>query len=94
MTVFKYIEDKDVFQTFYSKNLAKRLIHGASASEDLEGTMIGKLKVPFSFPRAAQLWFGLIPQAHFHTCIVRLRLRVHIEASANVHGYGNEQGPS
>jgi cullin 1 len=46
MTVFKYIEDKDVFQTFYSKNLAKRLIHGTSASEDLEGTMIGKLKVP------------------------------------------------
>lgn len=45
MTVFKYIEDKDVFQTFYSKNLAKRLIHGTSASEDLEGTMIGKLKV-------------------------------------------------
>jgi len=48
MTVFKYIEDKDVFQTFYSKNLAKRLIHGTSASEDLEGTMIGKLKVPSS----------------------------------------------
>jgi cullin 1 len=45
MVVFKYIEDKDVFQTFYSKQLAKRLIHGTSASEDLEGTMIGKLKV-------------------------------------------------
>lgn len=45
MVVFKYIEDKDVFQTFYSKMLAKRLIHGTSASEDLEGTMIGKLKV-------------------------------------------------
>ena len=45
MVVFKYIEDKDVFQTFYSKQLAKRLIHGTSASEDLEGAMIGKLKV-------------------------------------------------
>jgi cullin 1 len=45
MVVFKYIEDKDVFQTFYSKQLAKRLIHGTSASEDLEGVMIGKLKV-------------------------------------------------
>jgi cullin 1 len=48
MVVFKYIEDKDVFQTFYSKMLAKRLIHGTSASEDLEGTMIGKLKVSWS----------------------------------------------
>ena len=27
MTVFKYIEDKDVFQKFYSKMLAKRLVH-------------------------------------------------------------------
>lgn len=44
MVVFKYIEDKDVFQTFYSKQLARRLIHGNSASEDLEGQMIGKLK--------------------------------------------------
>ena len=26
MTVFKYIEDKDVFQKFYSKMLAKRLV--------------------------------------------------------------------
>ena len=48
MVVFKYIEDKDVFQTFYSKQLAKRLIHSTSASEDLEGAMIGKLKVRFS----------------------------------------------
>lgn len=45
MIVFKYIEDRDVFQTFYSKMLAKRLIHGTSASEDLESSMIGKLKV-------------------------------------------------
>ncbi len=47
MVVFKYIEDKDVFQTFYSKMLAKRLIHATSASEDLEGVMIGKLKVKY-----------------------------------------------
>jgi len=44
MLVFKYIEDKDVFQTFYSKMLAKRLIHSTSASEYLEGQMISKLK--------------------------------------------------
>lgn len=37
MLVFKYIEDKDVFQTFYSKMLAKRLINSASTSEYLEG---------------------------------------------------------
>ena len=49
MTVFKYVEDKDVFQRFYSKMLAKRLIHDSSASEDAEESMITKLKVGISF---------------------------------------------
>eukprot|EP01113_Clastostelium_recurvatum_P019149 TRINITY_DN225_c0_g1_i1.p1 TRINITY_DN225_c0_g1~~TRINITY_DN225_c0_g1_i1.p1 ORF type:complete len:771 (+),score=282.14 TRINITY_DN225_c0_g1_i1:104-2416(+) len=55
MVVFKYIEDKDVFQTFYSKMLAKRLIHGNSASEDLEGTMIGKLKSTCGYEYTSKL---------------------------------------
>ncbi|TKA30082.1 hypothetical protein B0A50_02801 [Salinomyces thailandicus] len=44
MTVFKYLEDKDVFQKFYSQTLAKRLVHGTSASPDAETSMISKLK--------------------------------------------------
>lgn len=44
MTVFKYVEDKDVFQTFYSKFLAKRLVNQTSASDDAEANMISKLK--------------------------------------------------
>jgi len=44
MTVFKYIEDKDVFQKFYSRTLAKRLVNGTSASGDAETSMISKLK--------------------------------------------------
>lgn len=44
MTVFKYTEDKDVFQKFYSKMLAKRLIYSQSASDDAEANMISRLK--------------------------------------------------
>jgi cullin 1 len=44
MIVFKYIEDKDVFQKFYSKMLAKRLVQFSSASDDAEASMISKLK--------------------------------------------------
>lgn len=44
MIVFKYIEDKDVVRTFYSKMLAKRLVHHTSASDDAESSMISKLK--------------------------------------------------
>lgn len=45
MVVFKYIEDKDVFQKFYSKMLARRLVLHMSASDDAEASMISKLKV-------------------------------------------------
>jgi cullin 1 len=44
MIVFKYIEDKDVYQKFYSKMLAKRLVGQLSASDDAEASMISKLK--------------------------------------------------
>jgi len=43
--VFNYVEDKDVFQKFYGKLLAKRLVGQLSASDDYEESMISKLKV-------------------------------------------------
>ncbi len=49
MVVFKYIEDKDVFQKFYSKMLAKRLVQHMSASDDAEASMISKLKLACGF---------------------------------------------
>ncbi|CAI4210740.1 unnamed protein product [Parascedosporium putredinis] len=49
MTVFKYIEDKDVFQKFYSRMLARRLVHGNSSSDDAETSMISKLKEACGF---------------------------------------------
>lgn len=48
MIVFKYIEDKDVFQKFYANMLAKRLVQRNSASDDAEASMISKLKVTFT----------------------------------------------
>jgi len=44
ITVFKYLDDKDIFQKFYSRNLGKRLIHQQSHSMDLEEAMINRLK--------------------------------------------------
>ncbi|KAI8975525.1 Cullin [Mycotypha africana] len=44
VTLFKYVDDKDIFQKFYSRMLAKRLIYNASSSEELEMNMINKLK--------------------------------------------------
>lgn len=47
--MFKYVEDKDVFQKFYSRMLAKRLVNFTSASDDAETSMIGKLKEACGF---------------------------------------------
>jgi len=44
MTLFRLIHGKDIFEAFYKKDLAKRLLHGKSASLDLEKMMISKLK--------------------------------------------------
>ena len=55
MVVFKYIEDKDVFQKFYSKMLAKRLVQSMSASDDAEASMISKLKSACGFEYTSKL---------------------------------------
>lgn len=44
MIVFKYLDDKDVFQKFYSRLLARRLVHMNSSSDDAELSMINKLR--------------------------------------------------
>lgn len=44
VNVFKYVDDKDIFQTVYSKLLAKRLINASSVSDDTERAMIAMLK--------------------------------------------------
>ncbi|XP_051172711.1 cullin-2 [Leptopilina boulardi] len=44
ITVFKYVDDKDIFQKFYARMLAKRLIHQLSQSMDAEEAMIDRLK--------------------------------------------------
>ena len=44
MTLFRYIDGKDMFEAFYKKDLSKRLLLDKSASVDAEKSMISKLK--------------------------------------------------
>jgi len=44
ITVFKYVEDKDMFQKLYAKYLGKRLIYQQSNSMDLEEALINRLR--------------------------------------------------
>ncbi|KAJ3317831.1 hypothetical protein HDV06_001113 [Boothiomyces sp. JEL0866] len=42
--LFVYIDEKDLFQKFYMRSLAKRLLYNSSTSNDIELSMISKLK--------------------------------------------------
>lgn len=44
LILFRFIHGKDVFEAFYKKDLAKRLLVGKSASVDAEKSMLLKLK--------------------------------------------------
>lgn len=44
MVMFRFIHGKDVFEAFYKKDLAKRLLVGKSASVDAEKSILSKLK--------------------------------------------------
>lgn len=45
MDIFRFIASKDVFEAFYKKDLAKRLLLNKSASADAERSLLAKLKV-------------------------------------------------
>ncbi|KAF3941561.1 Cullin-3-A [Dactylella cylindrospora] len=49
IVLFRYIQDKDVFERYYKKHLSKRLILGRSISNDVERAMISKFKVEVGF---------------------------------------------
>jgi len=52
IVIFRYLQDKDVFENFYKQHLAKRLISGRSVSDEAERNMISKLKVRARSPHA------------------------------------------
>ncbi|KAK3340656.1 Cullin family-domain-containing protein [Neurospora tetraspora] len=44
LELFRFIQGKDIFEAFYKKDLARRLLMGRSASRDAERNMLAKLK--------------------------------------------------
>ncbi|TYI96476.1 hypothetical protein E1A91_D01G075900v1 [Gossypium mustelinum] len=44
LVLFRFIQGNDIFEAFYKKDLAKRLLLGKSASIDAKKSMISKLK--------------------------------------------------
>eukprot|EP00613_Pedinella_sp_CCMP2098_P033057 CAMPEP_0171731480 /NCGR_PEP_ID=MMETSP0991-20121206/28962_1 /TAXON_ID=483369 /ORGANISM="non described non described, Strain CCMP2098" /LENGTH=829 /DNA_ID=CAMNT_0012326513 /DNA_START=87 /DNA_END=2577 /DNA_ORIENTATION=- len=55
IVIFRYLQDKDVFESFYKRYLAKRLLAGKSTSEDNERCMIAKLKTECGYHFTSKL---------------------------------------
>jgi len=45
ITLFRFIQEKDMFERYYKEHLSKRLLYNKSVSDDAERAMITKLKV-------------------------------------------------
>lgn len=55
IVVFRYLSDKDVFESFYKQHLAKRLLGGRSISDDAERAMVSLLKAECGYQFTTKL---------------------------------------
>jgi len=55
ITLFRFIQEKDVFERYYKQHLAKRLLLNRSVSEEAEKGMIAKLKVECGYQFTTKL---------------------------------------
>ena len=53
--IFRYLQDKDVFENFYKQHLAKRLLGGRSVSDDAERAMVSQLKAECGYQFTSKL---------------------------------------
>jgi len=55
MMLFRFIQEKDIFEKYYKQHLARRLLLGRSASDDAERSMIAKLKTECGYQFTSKL---------------------------------------
>lgn len=60
--LFRFLQDKDVFERYYKQHLAKRLLLNKSVSDDFEKSMISKLKVSLLFLSCEGGTFSVLAQ--------------------------------
>ncbi len=59
LVLFRFLQEKDVFERYYKQHLAKRLLLNKSVSDDSEKNMISKLKVRLcdDFDIVQSMWY-------------------------------------
>lgn len=55
MALFRYLQEKDVFEKYYKQHLAKRLLSGRTVSDDAERSLLVKLKTECGYQYTSKL---------------------------------------
>ncbi|KAF8378431.1 hypothetical protein HHK36_029770 [Tetracentron sinense] len=55
MMLFRYLQEKDIFEKYYKQHLAKRLLSGKTVSDDAERSLIVKLKTECGYQFTSKL---------------------------------------
>ena len=55
MMLFRYLQEKDVFEKYYKQHLGKRLLSGKTVSDDAERSLIVKLKTECGYQFTSKL---------------------------------------
>lgn len=90
MVLFRFLQDKDVFERYYKQHLAKRLLFQRSASTDDEQSMLTKLKHECGTQFTAKL-DGMFKDIALSRTLVD-QYKDHVDEEADVHA--QFEGPS
>ena len=80
LDLFRFVHGKAVFEAFYKKDLARRLLWGRSASADAERSMLSRLKT-------GKFLLQLEQTQGIHSLQTRMRRRLYCQSRANVQRY-------
>lgn len=61
LDLFRFVHGKSVFEAFYKKDLARRLLMGRSASADAERSMLARLKTGTYLLMLGDFFISIIP---------------------------------
>ncbi|CAH1781618.1 unnamed protein product [Owenia fusiformis] len=85
MVLFRFLQEKDVFERYYKQHLAKRLLLNKSVSDDSEKNMISKLKTECGCQFTSKLEGMFKDMTVSNTTMEEFKTHV-TSASTNLHG--------
>uniref|UniRef100_A0A0K8ST50 Cullin family profile domain-containing protein n=1 Tax=Lygus hesperus TaxID=30085 RepID=A0A0K8ST50_LYGHE len=86
MVLFRFLQEKDVFERYYKNHLAKRLLLNKSVSDDSEKNMISKLKTECGCQFTSKLEGMFKDMTVSNTIMEEFKTHIITETEANLHG--------